>query len=169
MSDLLDLSRMEQEVLDLVPLRLDQVVRSETAKAEARIEDNGLSVEATIEETVVLGDEGALGAVVRNLIDNAIRHTPSGGRISIEVASEGGQAVLRVSDDGEGIPTSDLDRVFERFYRVDSARSRRTGGTGLGLAIVRHAVENHGGRVTVRSELGAGSTFTVHLPLVVER
>ena len=104
----------------------------------------------------------------------SIAKTPPSGstlprRISIEVAAEDGQAVLRVSDDGEGIPTSDLDRVFERFYRVDSARSRRTGGTGLGLAIVRHAVENHGGRVTVRSELGAGSTFTVHLPLVVER
>ena len=74
--------------------------------------------------------------------------------------------MLRISDTGEGIPTRDLDRVFERFYRVDNARARATGGTGLGLAIVKHVVESHGGSVSVDSELGAGSTFTVHLPIL---
>jgi two-component system sensor histidine kinase SenX3 len=78
----------------------------------------------------------------------------------------GKEAVLRVSDTGEGIPTRDVDRVFERFYRVDAARSRATGGTGLGLAIVKHVVESHGGEVNVQSELGAGSTFTIRLPVL---
>lgn len=164
-SDLLDLSRLEQELLDLVPMRLDDVVRAEAAKARERVEDNGISLGLATEEATVLGDEGALSAAVRNLIDNAVRHTPPGGRIDVEVGVADGEAVLRVADTGEGIPTADLDRVFERFYRVDSARSRETGGTGLGLAIVRHVVENHGGRVSVHSSLGAGSTFTVELPL----
>jgi two-component system phosphate regulon sensor histidine kinase PhoR len=78
----------------------------------------------------------------------------------------GEEAVLRINDTGEGIPTRDLDRVFERFYRVDNARARATGGTGLGLAIVKHVVESHGGSVSVESELGAGSTFIVHLPIL---
>jgi signal transduction histidine kinase len=102
---------------------------------------------------------------VRNLLDNAIRYTPSGGKIGAELEKVGDEAVLRISDTGEGIPTRDIERVFERFYRVDSARSRATGGTGLGLAIVKHVVEGHRGSVTVESELGAGSVFTVRLPL----
>jgi two-component system sensor histidine kinase SenX3 len=105
---------------------------------------------------------------VRNLLDNAIRHTPAGGKIGAEVEVVAEEAVLRISDTGEGIPTRDVERVFERFYRVDTARSRATGGTGLGLAIVKHVVESHGGGVSVESELGAGSTFTIRLPLAEE-
>jgi signal transduction histidine kinase len=81
----------------------------------------------------------------------------------------GDEAVLRITDTGDGIPTRDIERVFERFYRVDNARSRATGGTGLGLAIVKHVVESHGGSVTVQSELGAGSTFTARLPVLDEQ
>lgn len=122
-----------------------------------------MSVE-TIPVTIS-GDDAALRTAIRNLIDNAVRHTAAGGSIYVRVGSSDGFAVVDVADTGEGIPTADLDRVFERFYRVDTARSRETGGTGLGLAIVRHVVEGHGGRVSVTSELGQGSTFTVELPL----
>jgi signal transduction histidine kinase len=104
---------------------------------------------------------------VRNLLDNAVRYTPAGGSIKAELSAENGDALLRISDSGEGIPTRDLGRVFERFYRVDSARARATGGTGLGLAIVKHVIESHGGSVEVESELGVGSTFVVHLPVLV--
>ena len=99
-----------------------------------------------------------------NLLDNAVRYTPTGGRVRVEVAADDGAAVLTVSDTGIGIPSRDLGRVFERFYRVDRARSRETGGTGLGLSIARHVVEQHGGSIEADSELGRGSTFRVRLP-----
>jgi signal transduction histidine kinase len=105
-----------------------------------------------------------LSLLVRNLIDNAIRYTRPGGRITVSLESGDGTVQLVVGDDGMGIPSRDLPRVFERFYRVDRARSRETGGTGLGLAIVKHVAENHGGTVDVVSELNRGSTFTVRLP-----
>jgi signal transduction histidine kinase len=113
----------------------------------------------------VPGSGRDLALLVRNLIDNAVRYTPRGGRVDVSVAAEDGKVILRVADTGMGIPQRDLPRVFERFYRVDRARSRETGGTGLGLAIVRHVAENHGGEVTVQSELSAGSTFVVRLPV----
>jgi two-component system sensor histidine kinase SenX3 len=108
--------------------------------------------------------------LIRNLLDNAIRYTEAGGHISIDVTQEPktGPArlvVLAVQDDGVGIPAADQRRIFERFYRVDKARSRETGGTGLGLSIVRHVAERHGGQVDVTSTLGSGSTFTVRLPI----
>jgi signal transduction histidine kinase len=107
--------------------------------------------------------------MVRNLVENALQYTREGGSVDVSVSIEDGQAVLEVSDTGMGIPQRDQGRVFERFYRVDRARSRGTGGTGLGLAIVRHVVENHGGEVSVRSELGRGTRFAVRLPLASAR
>src|SRR5439155_18165220 len=97
--------------------------------------------------------------------DNAIHYSPGGGQVRIALHASDGAAVLTVSDTGSGIASRDLDRIFERFYRADPARSRETGGTGLGLAIVKHVAESHSGEVTVRSVLGAGSTFTARLPL----
>jgi signal transduction histidine kinase len=128
-------------------------------------------VELTLDLTdvEVAGSRRDLAIAIRNLLDNAIRHTPSGGKIGAELEVMGEEAVLRLEDTGEGIPTRDVERVFERFYRVDNARSRATGGTGLGLAIVKHVVESHGGIVGVESELGAGSTFTVRLPVLDEQ
>jgi signal transduction histidine kinase len=105
---------------------------------------------------------------VRNLIDNAVRYTKAGGNVSVRVAAAEDHVRLTVSDEGVGIPSRDLPRVFERFYRVDRARSRDTGGTGLGLAIVKHVTENHGGTVRVTSELGRGTTFEVRLPTLDE-
>lgn len=164
-SDLLDLSRLEQESPVLAPLDLGALVAEETVSARQRVEDNGLTLSVETIPVTISGDDAALRTAIRNLIDNAVRHTAAGGSIYVRVGSSDGFAVVDVADTGEGIPTADLDRVFERFYRVDTARSRETGGTGLGLAIVRHVVEGHGGRVSVTSELGQGSTFTVELPL----
>ena len=99
-----------------------------------------------------------------NLVDNAVKYTPSGGQVEVICESQGSEVVVHISDTGIGIPTQNLTRIFERFYRVDKARSKQTGGTGLGLSIVRHVTENHGGRVTVESTPGEGSSFTVYLP-----
>jgi two-component system sensor histidine kinase SenX3 len=107
-----------------------------------------------------------LVSALHNLLANAIQYSPPGSRVGIGVRSTGGVVEIAVTDQGIGIPEEDLDRVFERFYRVDQARSRHTGGTGLGLSIVKHAVQNHGGDVRVWSKPGRGSTFTIRLPEV---
>ena len=113
-------------------------------------------------------DVSKMSQVFYNLIDNAVKYTPDGGNISVSLVREGKQAVWRVRDNGVGIPEEDLPHVFERFYRVDKARSRETGGTGLGLSIVKQITALHGGEVTVESTLGHGSAFTVTLPMKEE-
>ena len=114
---------------------------------------------------MVYGDHGQLLTALRNLLANAIAYSPSHTRVAVELAADGESIVeISVKDQGIGIPVNDLDRIFERFYRVDQARSRVTGGTGLGLAIVKHVCQNHGGECTVWSEPGVGSTFTLRLP-----
>ena len=173
-NDLLTLSRVEEPEAyaeaafsrtDLARLTAETVAESE-AQAEAKSQE--LSVELA-GDAVVIGDEVALRTLVRNLLDNAIRYTEPAGHISLtvrtEIATDGRLwVVLAVRDDGVGIPQAEQRRVFERFYRVDKARSRETGGTGLGLSIVRHVAERHGGRVEVASTVGLGSTFTVRIP-----
>jgi signal transduction histidine kinase len=113
----------------------------------------------------VRGSSKDLALLVRNLLENAVRYTPEGGRVTVTLSENAEHAVLSVEDSGIGIPSRDLPRIFERFYRVDRARSRETGGTGLGLSIARHVVDQHGGRIRARSELGEGAEFTVTLPL----
>jgi two-component system sensor histidine kinase SenX3 len=115
-------------------------------------------------EYTVYGDETQLTSMFTNLVDNAVKYTPPGGRVEVVGGSESSEITIRISDTGIGIPEGKIPRIFERFYRVDKARSKATGGTGLGLSIVRHVAENHGGRVTVQSTPGEGSTFTVYLP-----
>ena len=110
------------------------------------------------------GSSRDLALLVRNLVDNAIRYTRPGGQVEVDLTADDGEVVLAIVDTGLGIPSRDLPRIFERFYRVDRARSRETGGTGLGLSIVKHVAENHGGRVVVTSELGQGTRFEVRLP-----
>ncbi|MBT1545748.1 sensor histidine kinase [Curtobacterium aurantiacum] len=112
----------------------------------------------------VMGDPGLLQVAVSNLIANAVKYSPDNTRVGVGVRSAKGFVEIAITDQGVGIPEADLDRVFERFYRVDPARSRATGGTGLGLAIVKHVVGNHGGDVRVWSQPGKGSTFTIRLP-----
>ena len=112
----------------------------------------------------VYGDEALLVVALHNLVSNAIQYSPKGSRIGIGISNSEGIVEIAVTDQGFGIPEEDLDRVFERFYRIDPARSRHTGGSGLGLSIVKHTVQNHGGDVRVWSLFGKGSTFTIRLP-----
>jgi len=167
-SDLLDLSRLEdpdaipQEVVD-VSAGAKRVMEDAGAEAEAK----EITFQVEISEGVfVKGDESQLAVLVRNLVENGVRYTPEGGRVSVDVYQDGNSAVVRVSDNGIGIPLEAQARVFERFYRVDRARSRDRGGTGLGLAIVKHVAELHGGTVQLESELGRGSIFTARIPAV---
>ena len=163
-SDLLDLSRLESERPVLEPVRLDRVVAEEVERIHPQAAEAGIELDARIVPAMVRGSSKDLALLTRNLLDNAIRYTPQGGSARLELGVDGDEAVLTVSDTGVGIPSRDLPRVFERFYRVDRARSRETGGTGLGLSIARHVAERHGGTITAQSELGRGSTFRVALP-----
>jgi two-component system sensor histidine kinase SenX3 len=114
----------------------------------------------------VEGDQAQLVSAVANLLDNAIKYSDEGADVTLCLSASGDEASVTVTDTGVGIPASAHQRIFERFYRVDDARSRATGGTGLGLSIVRHVVLNHGGTISVTSVEGKGSSFTMRLPLV---
>ena len=163
-SDLLDLARFESSAPSRERASLSGVVRMETDAIRDIAERKGLRVESTINHDVfVSATSEDLALVARNLLDNAVRYTDRGA-VSVRVFGENGRGVVEVSDTGVGIPAKDLPRIFERFYRVDKARSRDTGGTGLGLSIVRHVVEGLGGSVTAESELGRGSRFVVSVP-----
>jgi two-component system phosphate regulon sensor histidine kinase PhoR len=165
-SDLLDLSRLEGAPGTRNEIRLDRLVEDEAARFRSRAEEANLSLSVQCDEPALIpGSAQDLALLVRNLIQNAIQYTRPGGHIDVRVSTLRRAAVLTVRDTGIGIPTKDRARIFERFYRVDRARSRETGGTGLGLSIVKHVAENHGGAVSVESELGQGSTFIVRLPL----
>ena len=170
-ADLLDLSRLEEaQTVPETPVDLSDVVGAEVRAAAFAAERNETAIESDVQPGVwVHGERSQLGNLVRNLLENAVRYTPGGGRIAVALHHDDGHAVLTVSDDGIGIPLEAQSRVFERFYRVDRARTRDTGGTGLGLAIVKHITELHGGTVAVESELGQGSTFSVRLPVTSPR
>lgn len=165
--DLLELSRIEmggEAVRDAVGVAavLHEAVERARPVAEAR------AIRVQLHEPpdglTVLGDRRQLVSAVGNLVENAAKYSDEGGVVTVSAAASGDHVELVVADTGIGIPARDLDRVFERFYRVDRARSRATGGTGLGLAIVRHVATNHGGEVTVQSVEGEGSTFTLRVP-----
>ena len=163
--DLLDLSRLETEDPVFEKVSLNELVKDEVTRLTHP--SGKAPVEWTLEtEPVdVFGSRNDLRLATRNLLDNAQRYA-AGGQVRVSVGQTGGEAVLEVADTGVGISTRDQPRVFERFYRVDVARSRHTGGTGLGLAIVKHVADRHGGRVDVESELGVGSTFRLYLPVM---
>ena len=172
------LGRIAQDIIELTRLEsTDALGRSRLLRIRevinTAIEQNRVAAEAnevTLElhggkKVEMFGDQTLLTAAVHNLIANAIQYSPRGSRVDIGVKSVDGIIEITVTDHGDGIAEHDLNRVFERFFRVDDARSRNTGGSGLGLAIVKHAVQNHGGDVRVWSQPGHGSTFTVRLPL----
>jgi signal transduction histidine kinase len=163
--DLLDLSRLEREFPEVAPVRVDRLIGDEVQRARGEADSKGLALEMISQSVTAMVNQRDVAIAVANLLDNAIRHTSEGGTVTVEVTGDRDEVVVSVTDTGEGIPTRDIDRVFERFYRVDAARSRATGGTGLGLSIVRHVAESHGGSVSVESQLGVGSTFTIRLPL----
>lgn len=167
-SELLELSRIES---GRVPLKLERVipaalVQSVMERMRMQTERAGLSLTSDVTEglPLVMVDPPRMEQVLTNLLHNAIKFTPKGGSILISAKQEGSQVVFSVKDTGIGIPTIDLTRIFERFYKTDRARSG--GGAGLGLAIARHLVEAHGGKIWVESVEGEGSTFSLTIPAV---
>lgn len=163
--DLLDLSRLEGGSDRDEEVHLDAVLADEAARLADGAADAGivLSIEPDAVPAIT-GSARDLELLVRNLLDNAIRYSEPGAVVWASTGMDGDDVVLRVADEGVGIPSRDLPRIFERFYRVDRGRSRDTGGTGLGLAIVRHVTENHGGTITVESEYARGTMFEVRFP-----
>jgi two-component system, OmpR family, sensor histidine kinase SenX3 len=166
-NDLLELSRIEA----LGATRVSAVtVRSMVAEAVDRVRplaeqrDVAIVISSVSTRATVLGDQRQLVSAVANLVENAVKYSDARSTVHIDARTDGRTVEIDVIDRGIGIPSRDLDRIFERFYRVDRARSRETGGTGLGLSIVRHIALNHEGSVHVRSTEGAGSTFTLRLP-----
>ena len=131
------------------------------------VEDTGIELifDQSPDPLSVRADEDAIATIVKNLVVNAIHYTLEGGSVTIQTAAENGMATISVIDTGIGIAPDQQTRVFERFYRVDRARSRDQGGTGLGLAIVKHLTQSFGGTVELESQVGKGSTFKVVLPL----
>jgi len=167
--DLLALSRLQADEASgpVAPVALDAVVAEAIDRCRTAASGQRILLDVRTEPGLsVLGEDDQLVTAVRNLVDNAVAYSPPGTRVSISVRRRGATAEISVSDQGIGIPASDLERIFERFYRVDPARSRETGGTGLGLSIVKHVVANHGGEVSVWSREGIGSTSTIRLPLL---
>ena len=166
--DLLELSEIEQhEVREGVVLDANDMIRAATDRFRQAAEQRELILEVTtsVDDVRFLGDPRQVLSALGNLIDNAVKYSEQGGTVRLSTVRHiGGMVELIVADCGVGIPAKDLDRIFERFYRVDKARSRGTGGTGLGLAIVRHVVNNHRGEVDVTSVEGEGSTFTLRFP-----
>ena len=167
--DLITLSRIQavEPVPDPRPVALDTVVAEAVDGCRMRANARGITLASVGSRGLsVLGDEDLLVTALRNLLENAVAYSPEKTRVVITTRkTPEGHAELSVADQGIGIPERDLERIFERFYRVDPARSRATGGTGLGLAIVKHVMAAHNGKVTVRSVEGDGSTFTLYIPL----
>ena len=154
--------QLNKEVFSLKELVQDQFKRLLPLARE-----RGIEMECSARDAAeVDGDISKLSQVVYNVIDNAIKYTPRGGHVRVELVRSGKKAVVRIADTGIGIPEHDLNHIFDRFYRVDKARSRETGGTGLGLSIVKQIVNLHDGDITVTSAENQGSTFVITLPLI---
>jgi two-component system phosphate regulon sensor histidine kinase PhoR len=167
--DLLRLSQMDSDRLELEidEVSVSQIVDSCLATAQHRALENGLELSVKVASNLpaVAGDRRRLAEVLQNLLDNARQYTLPGGAIVLSAEAHEMEVVFTVSDTGIGIPRTDQSRIFERFYRVDAARSREAGGTGLGLAIAKHLIEAQGGRIWVESELGKGSHFHFSVPI----
>lgn len=167
--DLLTIVRFDSrsEKLQMEPIALDELMFDTLGRLNPVADRAGITVEPSCDELCfVSGDPVKLQQVIYNLVDNAIKYTPRGGNVWVNLFTSSGRAVLEVKDNGIGIPKESLPHMFERFYRVDKARSRSTGGTGLGLSIVQSIVHLHGGDIEVESEENVGTTFRVYLPLV---
>ena len=167
--EIINLSRLQGEdpLSDPHPIEMGEVVKEAISQAETSAEARNIDVlRSDKREAWVLGDRDQLIMAVHNLIENAINYSPEGTKVAVEVKIDDSIVEIDVIDQGIGIKEDDLERIFERFYRVDPARSRETGGTGLGLSIVKHVAQNHGGEVKVWSKVGVGSTFALRLPSI---
>ncbi len=164
--DLLTLSRIESgERFEPSVVTIDSILTSAVTRVQAAADRAGVSLAREVhdDDLTIVGDERQLSSAIGNLVENAVKYSDAGSTVTLRAEQQGEWLALSVTDNGIGIPEADLDRVFERFYRVDHARRRSTGGTGLGLAIVRHVALNHAGSVDVTSVEGEGSTFTLFL------
>ena len=168
LQDLLSLTRLESQSTPILKDEMDlrKVVDSAVlvVKPSAETKNLNIETESVPEKTMVWADRNQIGQALVNLLDNAVKYTPERGSITVSVTDEGNEVHVTVADIGIGIPREHLNRIFERFYRVDKNRSRELGGTGLGLSIVKHIIQSHGGRVWVQSELEVGSAFSFSLP-----
>jgi two-component system sensor histidine kinase SenX3 len=165
--EIVDLSRLQssESLAEPVLVQVGPMVRESVEHVATLAEARNIGVVVSVDDdAVVYGDAQMLATAMSNLLTNAMNYSPGGTRVAVAARQVRDIVEISVSDQGQGIPRADLERIFERFYRVDAARSRATGGTGLGLAIVKHICSNHGGEVTVWSEEGQGSTFTIRLP-----
>ena len=171
-SDLLTLVNIDSGAmkLNLDEVDLSGLMQEQVKRLSPLARENGIELEcASKDQMFITGDALKLQQVIYNVIDNAIKYTPRGGEVHCALTRSGRMAVIRIADTGEGIPAEDLPHIFDRFYRVDKARSRETGGTGLGLSIVKQIVVSHGGTITPESTLGKGTTFTIQLPLAARK
>lgn len=169
-NDLLTLARLEsaqQNLFGSQPLDLRDPLLTSLQSMQSIGEEKEINIETVLPDApvIVLGDEEAIRQLINNLLDNALKYTPREGQVWIRLGTEDDSALIQVEDTGIGIEPIHRERIFERFYRVDKARSRELGGTGLGLSIVKHICLSHGGKVSLQSQLGKGSTFLVSLPL----
>lgn len=171
-SDIIDLSRLQGDdpLARAAVFEVDPVIVQAVDEVRPFADARGIElVVSGAPGAELVGDRQQVLTAVRNLVSNAVTYSPDHTRVAVAARAEGGMVAIDIKDQGIGIASHDLDRIFERFYRADPARSRATGGTGLGLSIVKHVCENHGGDVAVWSELGVGSTFTLRLPLASGR
>ncbi|TWT08415.1 PAS domain-containing protein [Planococcus sp. CPCC 101016] len=166
-NDLLDLSKVEQSGFEVnaQPTDMKAVIKRAVEMIQPKINEKSIQLNLEIKPVTVLGDYNRLIQVIMNLLINAVTYSTNHTEITIRLFVKDDQAVIQVEDQGIGIESSEIGRLFERFYRVDRARSRNSGGTGLGLSIVKHLIEAHHGKVEVDSTVGVGTTFTIHLPL----
>lgn len=168
--DILELSKIESRRVPLVfsPVEVDTFAEKSVKLMESEASRKNIELSMTIEPGLyVEADEDRLRQIIMNLLSNGINYTPEGGRVSLKIEGLGDDYIrVQIADSGIGIPKKDLPRIFERFYRVDKARSRSSGGTGLGLSIVKHLVELHKGTISVTSAVGVGTTFTIELPVL---
>ncbi len=164
---IIDLSRLQNDMLsdDATTIKIGELVSEATEHSATDAEHKNIEIVTSVEpDLYVHGDRAQLHAAVSNLVENAVTYSPDGSRVTVTAQLDGEDVRLTVADNGIGIPGEELDRIFERFYRVDPARARTTGGTGLGLSIVKHVAASNGGTVEVWSEPGLGSSFSLVLP-----
>ncbi len=164
--DLLILSQAESRQPEKALFLLAGMIEEVATRFQPQAEKAGIELKAVLPANLeVFANHDQVEQVLVNLVDNALKYTPSGGKACVTAEATDKYVAIHISDTGIGIMTQDVPRIFERFYRVDKARSRQSGGTGLGLSIVKHIIEAHGGQVMVKSEYGSGSTFTFTLPI----